>query len=131
MYSFGVLVWEIFTNGLTPFAELQAEAVPLAVMSKQKLPWPNGLNVPEEIRSLVQHCMQVPAAGRPTMAELSGRIRALLASFTAVHHSAFSGAHDAGMVSSNTCLLDGTPVSSTWSLDDWNEGEMMTDESIL
>lgn len=81
MYSFGVLTWEIFSGGSTPFAELSTAEVIAAVRAGHRLVQPRA-TTPESVVVLIRACTQLPnVAARPSMAT----VRATLAELAATH----------------------------------------------
>ena len=78
IYGFGVLMWEIYNAGATPFGELLACEVLLKVKRGYKLQWVRASNyAPEEIKLLVQNCTSMNPQERPTIIWLTKRLKAL------------------------------------------------------
>ena len=78
IYSFGVLMWEIYNAGATPFGELLASNVLLDVKRGHRLRWVGASNfAPEDIKILVQSCTSMNPQERPTISWLTKRLKAL------------------------------------------------------
>lgn len=68
VYSFGVLLFEIFSNGSTPYADLAvAEIVPMVAHAGHRLGRPSPATS-EGIVDLIRNCTQMNVARRPAMA---------------------------------------------------------------
>lgn len=77
-YSFGVMLWEIFSEGGTPFSELVASEVTAAVLAGHRLKRPS-IAVDDRVMDLMRECTRVPdVALRPSMAVVAGRLLHLL-----------------------------------------------------
>jgi hypothetical protein len=75
VYSFGIVVWEIYSGGATPYTELQASEVVRTVLAGHRLSRPH-LHTSEHIISIIRACTGLVPEDRPTMmavhAQLSG-----------------------------------------------------------
>ncbi len=64
VFSFGVVVWEIFTDAALPWGEMIGSVIRLELNEGRRLEIPNG--TPEEIASLMQACWRAEPSVRPT-----------------------------------------------------------------
>jgi hypothetical protein len=71
VYSFGVLLWELFA-ATKPFAQLQALQIPIAVCVKKARPSPDPASSPATILALMKRCWSHEPDARPTMAAAIG-----------------------------------------------------------
>jgi serine/threonine protein kinase len=71
VYSFGVLLWELFAAS-KPFAQLQAAQIVVAVLVKKARPSPDPASSPATIVALMKRCWSHEPAERPTMAAAIG-----------------------------------------------------------
>ena len=81
VWSFGVLYWEILTNGAVPFSqfsELDNAAVVKYVLGGGKLPRPEGC--PDQDSALIMACMVMEPDRRPTFNFIYGAIEAAIRS---------------------------------------------------
>ncbi|KAG8181698.1 hypothetical protein JTE90_014829, partial [Oedothorax gibbosus] len=69
VWSFGVLMWEMFTIGGSPYVNLPTRDILLRVMQGMRLPQPKG--VFDELFQLVLHCWELDADERPKFMELA------------------------------------------------------------
>jgi hypothetical protein len=77
VYSFGVLLWELF-SAAKPFAQLQAAQIVVAVLVKRARPSPDPLSSPATILALMRCCWSHEPAERPTMAAAIGPLAQVL-----------------------------------------------------
>lgn len=68
VWSFGVFMWELFTYGATPFADIAATRVPKALAAGVRLPAP--AQCPEGLYALMRTCWQADADARETFGAL-------------------------------------------------------------
>eukprot|EP00042_Codosiga_hollandica_P054410 m.736092 g.736092 ORF g.736092 m.736092 type:complete len:726 (+) comp58894_c0_seq2:49-2226(+) len=68
VWSFAVTVWEIFTDGLTPFKELKAVDVPKKVRAGLRLAQPP--TVPADVWAMLVACWEFDRLKRPTFAKI-------------------------------------------------------------
>lgn len=81
VWSFGVLLWEIFTLGSHPYEELDNWSLVRAVEGGYRLHRP--LNCPTSVYAMMSSCWEVVPARRPTMAQLRAQLGGLLAEVVA------------------------------------------------
>lgn len=79
VWSFGVVLWEIFSYGQQPYSGYSNTEVIEMVRSRQLLPCPNGC--PQHIYSMMLECWQETSSQRPAFHDLHSRLR----SWEAVH----------------------------------------------
>ena len=77
VWSFGVLCWEIFSLGQTPYAALTTRETLLFILAGKRLIRPAPL-CPIELYSLMLECWDLQAVSRPTFVDIFARITALL-----------------------------------------------------
>ena len=68
MYSFGILLWELFSHGGKPFAGMQNQEVLDEVKKGYQMPKPQ--NCPEEIYQIMKKCWNLNPEERPSFEEL-------------------------------------------------------------
>jgi serine/threonine protein kinase len=71
VYSFGVLLWELF-SAAKPFSELHPLHVTMAVLTIKARPSPDPASSPATIVALTKRCWSHEPAERPTMAAAIG-----------------------------------------------------------
>lgn len=76
VWSFGVLLWELFTLGGNPYPGLPANEVYQYLMEGQRMD--NPLNCPDEMYEIMCHCWQHSADDRPSFSNLVAQIDKLL-----------------------------------------------------
>lgn len=70
VWSFGVLMWEVFTHGEMPHAKLADDEVLAGLQAgKMKLPHPEGC--PSKLYKLMQRCWAASPKERPSFSELA------------------------------------------------------------
>lgn len=77
VYSMGVLLWEIYSGGATPYAELAAGEIMAAVRAGHRLARPTA-STEEGVVALIRACTQMDVPRRPAMAEVLQRIQTML-----------------------------------------------------
>ena len=73
--AFGVLLWELFTQGNVPYHGVSKEEVPLLLEKGDRLQCPTGCPVP--LRDLMRHCWEWEPENRPTFTEVSTSLSSL------------------------------------------------------
>lgn len=79
VYSFGVLLYEIFSGGGTPYAELLVGEVVQMVLAGHRLERPSR-DTPDGVVELIRECTQLVVARRPAMATVHGWLQRALVS---------------------------------------------------
>lgn len=69
VWSYGVLLWEIFTLGGTPYGSVPSKDVSSRVLRGMKLAQPKGVS--DELYQLMLHCWELDLDERPSFHELS------------------------------------------------------------
>ena len=72
VWSFGIVLWEIFSSGTQPYCALSNEEVVDRVISGQILRCPSGC--PKELYDLMVHCWASEPKERPTPSEVYNRL---------------------------------------------------------
>ena len=109
VYSYGVLLYEIFSGGGVPFGTLTTTEVIPAVRAGQRLPRPR-VDTPEGIIALIRECTLLDVAQRPSMRAVYTRTSAEGLAFHAPGPAAANGlladvdVDEAGTLSSETSL---------------------------
>eukprot|EP00730_Choanoeca_flexa_P017884 TRINITY_DN8659_c0_g1_i2.p1 TRINITY_DN8659_c0_g1~~TRINITY_DN8659_c0_g1_i2.p1 ORF type:complete len:682 (+),score=68.10 TRINITY_DN8659_c0_g1_i2:1-2046(+) len=80
VFSFGVVIWEIFSNGRVPYDDLSAVECLKAVSLGRRLDRPTP-HMPAEAYDLMRACMLRNEPDRPTMRKAAGQLFALLQQF--------------------------------------------------
>lgn len=76
VWSFGVLLWEIATYGMTPYPGVELSEVFYTINTGHRMGRPTGC--PEPIHQLMQHCWSWEPCDRPAFWELHERLQSLL-----------------------------------------------------
>lgn len=76
VWSFGVLLWEIATYGMTPYPGVELSEVFYTLNSGHRMGRPTGC--PEPIHQLMQQCWAWEAKDRPDFSKLHERLQSLL-----------------------------------------------------
>lgn len=76
IWSFGVLLWEVYSSGLTPYYGMSDEEVISLVLDGEILPCPK--ECPKEIYDIMQGCWNPEASDRPRFTDVHERISLLL-----------------------------------------------------
>lgn len=66
VWSFGVLLYEIFTYGGVPYYGLSAEQVVDRVVQGYKMPKPRHYEVPDAVYDVMRQCWELKPENRPT-----------------------------------------------------------------
>ncbi|XP_069464985.1 inactive tyrosine-protein kinase 7 [Ambystoma mexicanum] len=73
VWSFGVLMWEVFTHGELPHSKLEDKEVLAGFQSgKMKLPLPDGC--PSKLYKLMQRCWATSPKDRPSFSEIANTL---------------------------------------------------------
>ncbi|XP_067841314.1 inactive tyrosine-protein kinase 7-like [Heptranchias perlo] len=73
VWSFGVLMWEVFSQGELPFSKLSDDEVLTGVQNSQiKLPAPDGC--PSKLYKLMQRCWAASPKDRPSFSEIANTL---------------------------------------------------------
>uniref|UniRef100_A0A7E4VIB1 Protein kinase domain-containing protein n=1 Tax=Panagrellus redivivus TaxID=6233 RepID=A0A7E4VIB1_PANRE len=80
VWSFGVLVYELFTRGYEPYSPLDYHQIQDFLNSGQRLPCPE--TCPEPIYAVMLSCWDVEPAKRPTFKQLQKQIRDVVSFIT-------------------------------------------------
>ncbi|XP_035698838.1 inactive tyrosine-protein kinase transmembrane receptor ROR1-like isoform X5 [Branchiostoma floridae] len=105
VWSFGVVLWEIFSYGLQPYYGYSNQEVIEMIRSRQLLPCPD--NCPARMYSLMLECWNEIPARRPSFNQIHTRLRAW-------EGMAHSGSHSSGSNHSNA-NVQGAPSSASQS----------------
>lgn len=75
VWSFGVLMWEVFAGGATPYTNMSNQAARDRIDQGYRLPAPDG--TPELLYAAMRRCWLADPAQRPTFRSLLTELRAL------------------------------------------------------
>lgn len=75
VWSFGVYMWELFTNGVYPYNHLKTAEVPGQLEAGTRLEQPTCC--PDEVYALMSRCWAADATARPSFRELSAALDTL------------------------------------------------------
>jgi serine/threonine protein kinase len=73
VYSYGVLIYEVFSGGATPFGQLRSLDVIAAVKAGQLLGRPRA-DTPDDIVRLMRLCTKLSVGERPSMASIYAQL---------------------------------------------------------
>ncbi|KAJ9524291.1 hypothetical protein QJQ45_008507 [Haematococcus lacustris] len=73
VWAFGVLMWEIYSNGEEPYVDKAESEVLHTVLAGQQLPRP--ASCPAALYQLMQHCWALAPADRPTFTEVAHQLQ--------------------------------------------------------
>lgn len=76
VWSYGVLLWEIATYGMTPYPGVELSEVFYTLNSGHRMGRPTGC--PEPIYQLMQHCWSWEPSDRPSFRELHDQLQSLI-----------------------------------------------------
>ncbi|RZC31861.1 Pkinase Tyr domain containing protein [Asbolus verrucosus] len=79
VYSFAVVMWEIFNQGELPFPKINDTSF-LNKLKENKLEWKPHSSAPESLQKLQESCWDVNPQNRPTFSELTTEIEDILKS---------------------------------------------------
>lgn len=77
VYSYGVVLWEIFAGGAKPYPGLMTAEVQAAVEAGHRLPPPSN-GTPAAVVQLIRDCTQMAVALRPSMQTVCQRLQIML-----------------------------------------------------
>ncbi|KAI5698154.1 hypothetical protein M8J75_002485 [Diaphorina citri] len=80
VWSFGVLLWEIFEFGKLPYAELSDDQVITRVFGTEALRLPAPRAVNSHVYSIMEQCWCDPASSRPSMSQVLASLTTILMS---------------------------------------------------
>lgn len=106
IWSFGVLLWEIFSFGLQPYYGCSNQEVIEMVRKRQLLPCPE--DCPPRVYALMTECWHEGPARRPRFKDLHGRLRA----WEGLSSHASSSTPSGGNATTQTTSLSASPVSN-------------------
>lgn len=75
VWSFGVLMWEVFSEGKVPYESLSDLQITTHLLEEQRLSKP--ANCPEKLYELMLRCWKTDQEQRPTFADLGRSLRVL------------------------------------------------------
>ena len=73
VYSYGVLLYEIYSGGATPFGQLRSVEVLRAVKAGEVLSRPRA-DTPEDVVGLMRQCTRLDVGSRPSMATVHAQL---------------------------------------------------------
>ncbi|XP_039590894.1 inactive tyrosine-protein kinase transmembrane receptor ROR1 [Polypterus senegalus] len=106
IWSFGVVLWEIFSFGLQPYYGFSNQEVIEMVRKRQLLPCPE--DCPPRMYGLMTECWQESAARRPRFKDIHGRLR----SWEGLSSHTSSTTPSGGNATTQTTSLSASPVSN-------------------
>ncbi|XP_076132215.1 inactive tyrosine-protein kinase transmembrane receptor ROR1 [Alosa pseudoharengus] len=106
IWSFGVLLWEVFSFGLQPYYGCSNQEVIEMVRKRQLLPCPE--DCPPRVYTLMTECWHEGPARRPRFKDLHGRLRA----WEGLSSHASSSTPSGGNATTQTTSLSASPVSN-------------------
>ncbi|KAI3385288.1 hypothetical protein SNEBB_009355 [Seison nebaliae] len=78
MWSFGILLWELFTYGRTPYPTIYRDHVLEQVENGYRMKLPSNSETPNEIRDLTNEAWNLNVESRPTFSSAMDRLEKLL-----------------------------------------------------
>ncbi|XP_028857389.1 inactive tyrosine-protein kinase transmembrane receptor ROR1 [Denticeps clupeoides] len=106
VWSFGVVLWEIFSFGLQPYYGFSNQEVMEVVRKRQLLPCPE--DCPPRMYSLMTECWHEGPAQRPRFKDVHARLRA----WEGLSSHASSSTPTGGNATTQTTSLSASPVSN-------------------
>uniref|UniRef100_A0A1I7VSR0 Protein kinase domain-containing protein n=1 Tax=Loa loa TaxID=7209 RepID=A0A1I7VSR0_LOALO len=79
VFSYGILLWEVFTNGAEPYCGMTVAEVIVKVKDGYRIPSPDTM--PERLQILQQNCFATEASKRWSMAQIRGEIEMIVYNF--------------------------------------------------
>ncbi|XP_029657366.2 tyrosine-protein kinase Fer-like isoform X3 [Octopus sinensis] len=77
VWSFGILMWEVFSSGLTPYQGMSNAQAKERIDAGYRMPAPQG--TPEEIYELMHRCWKYDPEARPHFDEINKELKKILA----------------------------------------------------
>uniref|UniRef100_A0A3Q3FIH6 Receptor tyrosine kinase-like orphan receptor 1 n=1 Tax=Labrus bergylta TaxID=56723 RepID=A0A3Q3FIH6_9LABR len=108
IWSFGVVLWEIFSYGLQPYYGFSNQEVMEMVRKRQLLPCPE--DCPPRFYGLMTECWQEGPARRPRFKDIHARLRAWEG--LSSHASSSTPSGGGGNATTQTTSLSASPVSN-------------------
>ncbi|CAL8254949.1 unnamed protein product [Merluccius merluccius] len=108
IWSFGVVLWEVFSYGLQPYYGFSNQEVMEMVRKRQLLPCPE--DCPPRFYGLMTECWQEGPARRPRFKDVHGRLRAWEG--VSSHTSSGTPSGGGGNATTQTTSLSASPVSN-------------------
>ncbi|XP_029002565.1 inactive tyrosine-protein kinase transmembrane receptor ROR1 isoform X3 [Betta splendens] len=108
IWSFGVVLWEIFSYGLQPYYGFSNQEVMEMVRKRQLLPCPE--DCPPRFYGLMTECWQEGPARRPRFKDVHARLRAWEG--LSSHASSSTPSGGGGNATTQTTSLSASPVSN-------------------
>ncbi|XP_061739678.1 inactive tyrosine-protein kinase transmembrane receptor ROR1 [Nerophis ophidion] len=108
IWSFGVVLWEIFSYGLQPYYGFSNQEVMEMVRKRQLLPCPE--DCPPRFYGLMTECWQEGPSRRPRFKDLHSRLRAWEG--LSSHASSSTPSGGGGNATTQTTSLSASPVSN-------------------
>ncbi|XP_059923157.1 inactive tyrosine-protein kinase transmembrane receptor ROR1 [Gadus macrocephalus] len=106
IWSFGVVLWEVFSYGLQPYYGFSNQEVMEMVRKRQLLPCPE--DCPPRFYGLMTECWQEGPARRPRFKDIHGRLRA----WEGMSSHGSSSTPSGGNATTQTTSLSASPVSN-------------------
>lgn len=72
VWAFGVVLWEIYSYGVTPYEDLKSQEVQRRVREGHRLAKPE--NCPKEVYALAKSCWRAKRQDRPTFSNLQAEL---------------------------------------------------------
>ncbi|XP_057697050.1 inactive tyrosine-protein kinase transmembrane receptor ROR1 isoform X2 [Corythoichthys intestinalis] len=108
IWSFGVVLWEVFSYGLQPYYGFSNQEVMEMVRKRQLLPCPE--DCPPRFYGLMTECWQEGPARRPRFKDIHGRLRTWEG--LSSHASSSTPSGGGGNATTQTTSLSASPVSN-------------------
>lgn len=128
IYSFGVLVWEIYSGGARPFSELASSEIINAVRAGHRLALPSASSAMEVV-GLIRSCTHMDVSARPSIGTVLQVLVELCARYT---RDTRAKPLSAGL-SNNLTVVSGERRGSIslYTSSDQSTGETPDEESVL
>ncbi|CAG9533080.1 unnamed protein product [Cercopithifilaria johnstoni] len=79
VFSYGILLWEVFTNGAEPYCGMTVAEVIVNVKEGYRIPSPDTM--PKQLQALQRNCFTTEASERWSMAQIRGDIEMICLQF--------------------------------------------------